>query len=149
MLTRIYSNNGPLTTVKFKLLCFIVRKMEKQVTISLLAVTFTFIVLLFWQCVSKCFFMLKFGQELDSHLEIWKFVDGNFALSKIGLVLNSAINSFIYCCCGSNFRKELKNMFSLFFTSCKRRNIDEYTGSTTKNSAIPTGHSNGTSVTMC
>ena len=122
--------------------------MEKQVTISLLAVTFTFIVLLFWQCVSKCFFMLKFGQELDSHLEIWKFVDGNFALSKIGLVLNSAINSFIYCCCGSNFRKELKNMFSLCFTSCKRRNTNKYTPSATKNSEIPTGNSNGSSVTM-
>ena len=118
------------------ILCFIAGKKEsitreKQLTISLLAVTFTFIVLLFWQCVSKCFFMLTFDESVDSHLEIWKFVDGNFALSKIGLVLNSAINSIIYCCCGSNFRKELKKMFALCFTSCKRRNTEKYTSSTT------------------
>ena len=137
------------------LLCFIAGKKEsitreKQLTISLLAVAFTFIALLFWQCVSKCFFMLKFGQERDSHLEIWKSVDGNFALSKIGLVLNSAINSFTYCCSGSNFRKEFKKMFSPCFTSCKRRNTNKRTTSTTSIPIIPeiaTGYANRTSVT--
>ena len=95
--------------------------------------------------------MLKFGDGVVSHLETWKFVDGNYALSRFGLVLNSAINSFIYCCCGSNFRKEFKKMFALCCTSRKRRNAKKYTSSTTclsNISQIATGNTNSAFVTV-
>ena len=37
-------------------------KQDKQITRTLLTVTFTFLILLAWQCINQCFFMLKFGE---------------------------------------------------------------------------------------
>ncbi|XP_057316816.1 galanin receptor 2a-like [Hydractinia symbiolongicarpus] len=84
------------------------KQMKTQLTKSLLAVTFLFIALLFWQCVSKCFYMLQYGKESR---RVWKIVDGNFALSKIGLVLNSSINTLIYSVIGTRFRNEVRRLF--------------------------------------
>ena len=50
--------------------------------------------------------MLEHGKDGGEN-RIWKQVDGNFAISKIGLILNSSIKCVIYSCFGSSFRKEV------------------------------------------
>ena len=35
---------------------------DRQITRTLLMVTFTFLILLAWQCINQCFFMLKYGE---------------------------------------------------------------------------------------
>ena len=79
-------------------------------TTMLLVVTFSFLVLLAWQCITQCFWM-EYGREVDEGF-IWLMVDGAFAFAKLGVVINSAINVFLYCLSGRIFRKELCKMIS-------------------------------------
>lgn len=73
---------------------------ENQITRILLTVTFTFLVLIALQCITQCFFMLK-PKTVNFEL-----VDEAFAVAKLGIVINSSINFFLYCLTGRQFRKE-------------------------------------------
>jgi len=75
----------------------------------LLTVTFTFLFLLALQCITQCFFMLGVGKKETSWDQ--NAVDLAFAFAKMGVVINSAINCFLYCFTGSVFRAEVKKMF--------------------------------------
>jgi len=81
---------------------------DKQMTRMLLTVTFTFLVLLAWQCITQCFYMLKYDNMKGPR---WDAVDQSFAVAKLGVVINSSINFILYSCSGSVFRKELFAMF--------------------------------------
>lgn len=76
------------------------KKSEAQLTRILLTVTFTFLVLIALQCITQCFFMLKTGNR--------RIVSEAFSIAKLGVVINSAINFFLYCLSGKRFRKELR-----------------------------------------
>lgn len=100
-----------VNTVCDKLKCGGSRRLEqdRQVTFLLLTVTFVFLILMAWQCVNQCFWMKKFGQY--SLLSVWDKVDASYAVAKLGAVINSSINSLLYCLSGSIFRKELRKLF--------------------------------------
>ena len=85
-------------------------KQDQQMTKILLTVTFTFLVLLALQCITQCFFMLGAGKKNVSWDQ--NSVNTAFAFAKMGVVINSAINCFLYCFTGSVFRRELKKMFA-------------------------------------
>ena len=80
---------------------------DKQMTVMLLTVTFSFLILLAFQCITQCFYMLKFGSGTSK----WDLVDKSYAFAKMGVVFYSAINFVLYCCTGTQFRKELMSMF--------------------------------------
>lgn len=75
------------------------KKSEAQMTRLLLTVTFTFLVLIAFQCITQCFFMLKEGNH--------RIVSEAFSIAKLGIVINSSINFFLYCLSARRFRKEL------------------------------------------
>lgn len=81
---------------------------DRQMTRMLLTVTFTFLVLLAWQCITQCFYMLGYDGRNGPR---WNKVDQSFAMAKLGVVINSSINFILYSCSGSIFRKELFAMF--------------------------------------
>ncbi|KAH3839842.1 probable G-protein coupled receptor 139 [Dreissena polymorpha] len=78
------------------------RKSEAQLTRLLLTVTFTFLVLTAPRCIMQCFILFKSGD----HVVFSKA----FAIAKLGLVINSSINFFLYCLSGKRFRKELRSV---------------------------------------
>ncbi|XP_062580728.1 FMRFamide receptor-like [Saccostrea cucullata] len=80
------------------------RKTESQLTRLLLTVTFTFMILIILQCVAQCFYMLQPGNVN------MRMVDEAFSVAKLGCVVNSSINFFLYCYSGRKFRNELKKM---------------------------------------
>lgn len=86
------------------------RHSENQITRLLLIVTFTFLVLLGFQCITQCFYMLM-PDGFDKNI-----IDEAFAVAKLGVIINSSINFFLYCLSGRRFRQEL---FALL--GCKRR----------------------------
>ncbi|XP_065056171.1 G-protein coupled receptor daf-37-like [Rhopilema esculentum] len=81
---------------------------DQQMTRMLLAVTFTFLVLLAWQCITQCFFMLGYNGRKG---EKWDHVDKAFAFAKLGVIINSSVNFLLYNLSGSMFRKELLTIF--------------------------------------
>ncbi|XP_065064034.1 neuromedin-K receptor-like [Rhopilema esculentum] len=95
------------------------QKQDRQITKVLLTVTFAFLILLAWQCVNQCFFMLQFGKEEGSHQ--WTFVQETYAFAKLGVVLNSSINCMLYCFSGSTFRKELRRLVTRAEDTISRR----------------------------
>ncbi|KAH3839774.1 FMRFamide receptor-like [Dreissena polymorpha] len=80
----------------------IARKSETQLTRLLLTVTFTFLALTAPRCIMQCFVKLKSGD----HVVFSKA----FAIAKLGVVINSSINFFLYCLSGKRFRKELRSV---------------------------------------
>lgn len=85
-------------------------KQDRQMTRVLLTVTFTFLFLLALQCITQCFFMLGIGKAKTSWDQ--NAVNLAFAFAKMGVVINSAINCFLYCFTGSVFRAEVRKMFA-------------------------------------
>ncbi|KAK3091717.1 hypothetical protein FSP39_022110 [Pinctada imbricata] len=83
------------------------RRAENQLTRLLLIVTFTFLVLIALQCITQCFYMLK---PKSANLQL---VDEAFSVAKLGVVINSSINFFLYCLSGQRFRRELFNLLHL------------------------------------
>ncbi|KAL4217737.1 hypothetical protein ACF0H5_022477 [Mactra antiquata] len=76
------------------------KKSEAQMTRMLLTVTFTFLVLIAFQCITQCFFMLAAGNH--------RIVSEAFSIAKLGVVINSSINFFLYSLSAKRFRKELR-----------------------------------------
>lgn len=85
-------------------------KHDVQMTRVLLTVTFTFLFLLALQCITQCFYMLGQGKKKENVAWNQHAVDIAFSLAKMGVVINSAINCFLYCLTGSLFRSELKRL---------------------------------------
>lgn len=107
-----------------------VKRSESQITRILLTVTFTFLVLIALQSITQCFFMLK---EAKGDRRI---INEAFAVAKLGIVINSSINFFLYCLTGKRFRKELG--YVLFHhCACARKRFymrDSTTGDSTNSS---------------
>lgn len=82
-------------------------KQQHQITKMLLFVTFAFIILLGWQCVSQCIWMIG-SEASDTN---WDIIDRSFAVAKLGIVINSSINWLLYCLTGSAFRKEIFKIY--------------------------------------
>jgi len=90
-------------------------KQDRQMTRVLLTVTFTFLFLHALQCITQCFFMPGVRKQETSWDQ--NAVDLAFAFAKVGVVINSAINFFLYCFTGSVFRAEVKKMFGFYSKS--------------------------------
>lgn len=82
-------------------------------TIMLLTVTISFLVLLAWQCITQCFWMLEYGKTpKDPNSSTWQIVDTSFAFAKLGVIINSSINWFFYCITSTMFRNEMRKIVS-------------------------------------
>lgn len=85
------------------------KRSETQITRILLTVTFTFLVLIAFQCITQCFFMLK---DASGDRRI---INEAYAVAKLGIIINASINFFLYCLTGRRFRKELGRVL---FSNC-------------------------------
>ena len=78
---------------------------EKQATYVLLTVTFTFLGLLCWQCLSQCLLVIKTVASYSG--PEWFYMEESMAYSKLGVVINSCLNCVLYCLNGKRFREEV------------------------------------------
>ena len=78
-------------------------KEHRQITKLLLTVTISFLILLGWQCISQCLWMLGNADQAN-----WSVIDKTFAIAKLGIIINSSINWVLYCITGSSFRREIR-----------------------------------------
>lgn len=107
------------------------KKAENQLTTLLLTVTFTFLFLIALQCITQCFFMLK-PKTVNFEL-----VDEAFSVAKLGVIINSSINFFLYCLSARRFRKELFSIMGWRFSfEHHSESSSSDRGSTTKSSAM-------------
>ena len=81
-------------------------KEQRQITKLLLTVTISFLILLGWQCVSQCLWMLGNADQAN-----WSAIDKTFAIAKLGIIINSSINWILYCITGSSFRREIRWLY--------------------------------------
>ncbi|KAL8618968.1 hypothetical protein ACOMHN_018351 [Nucella lapillus] len=109
------------------------RHSENQITRLLLIVTFTFLFLLGCQCITQCFYMIM-PDGFDKNI-----IDEAFAVAKLGVIINSSINFFLYCLSGRRFRQEL-----LILLGCKRRALN-YLSTSDHSSSTGTTGTTGTS----
>ncbi|PVD33681.1 hypothetical protein C0Q70_04939 [Pomacea canaliculata] len=79
------------------------RRSENQITRLLLIVTFTFLFLIGFQCITQCFFMLM-PDGFDKNI-----ISEAFAAAKLGIIVNSSINFLLYCMSGRRFRQEFSS----------------------------------------
>jgi len=86
------------------------RAQNRRTTSTLLTVTFTFLVLLLWQCIVQCFWMQEFHKHDTQQPQIWEGVDISFGLAKLGIVLYSSINCILYFLTGTLFKRELREL---------------------------------------
>ena len=84
---------------------------ENQVTAMLLSITFSFLVLFAWQCISQCFWMTQHGITDGVPTVVWEIVDNSFAAAKLGAVINASLNCVLYYCTGCIFRREVAKIF--------------------------------------
>ena len=88
---------------------------EKQTTLILLTVSFSFLIFLMWQCAAQCFWIMGFE---DKNLSNWLILDQFYDFGLLGIVFNSSSNFMLYCLTGKEFRKEICAIFKGYF--CKR-----------------------------
>ena len=99
---------------------------EKQTTIVLLTISISFLVLLLWQCVTQCFWMLSYKKDNPN---VWNSVDSAYDFARLGVVINSSLNFVLYCISGTMFRKEICKMFNLHQESYSSLNKSEFSKS--------------------
>lgn len=87
------------------------KKLERQMTITLLVVTISFLVFLIWRCIAQCFWMFHYGMDDPKK---WYIVSTVYAPARLGVVINASMNFTFYCLSGSFFRKEMKRMLGCF-----------------------------------
>jgi len=104
---------------------------NRQMTITLLTVTITFLVLLAWQCVAQCFWQLGYHQD-DPDQTIWNMVDMSFAFAKLGIIIHSSINCLLYYVSGPTFRREVSKFLGL----SKKKKISSEQSSQTASTGI-------------
>ncbi|XP_053398767.1 FMRFamide receptor-like [Mercenaria mercenaria] len=104
------------------------KKSEAQMTRLLLTVTFTFLVLIAFQCITQCFFMLGEGDH--------RIVSEAFSIAKLGIVINSSINFFLYCLSAARFRKELATVICARIRGYEESHTSFSMSNSTSSSAI-------------
>jgi len=87
-------------------------KQDNQVSWTLLTVTVTFLVLLLWQCIAQCFWMQEWHKYDSQNKHLWAGVSISFGIAKMGIVIYSSVNCFLYFFTGSLFRRELRELIS-------------------------------------
>jgi len=85
-------------------------KKNRKMTITILTVTTSFLVLLLWQCIAQCFWLLGYHQD-DPDKTIWNMVDASYAVSRLGIIIHSSINCPLYYVSGPIFRREVSKLF--------------------------------------
>ena len=74
-------------------------KQHDQITRTLLFVTFAFIILVGWQCVTQCFWMIgQFDWIVSPTVDAyWELIDQMYAVGKLNPLnpLNSNLNFFV------------------------------------------------------
>jgi len=85
-------------------------KRNRKMTITILTVTTSFLVLLLWQCIAQCFWLLGYHQD-DPDKTIWNMVDASYAVSRLGIIIHSSINCPLYYVSGPIFRREVTKLF--------------------------------------
>lgn len=103
------------------------KKAENQMTRLLLTVTFVFLILIALQCVTQCFFMMQ------PEIADMRIVNEAFSVAKLGIVINSSINFFLYCLSARKFRKELFKVLGL-----RRGDREESFSSSTASTTLST-----------
>uniref|UniRef100_A0A0K2U7C5 Putative Gprotein coupled receptor 139like [Hydra vulgaris] n=1 Tax=Lepeophtheirus salmonis TaxID=72036 RepID=A0A0K2U7C5_LEPSM len=84
---------------------------DQSITKTLLGLTFTFIILLTFQCVCQCLWMLHFNGDADAR--VWETVNSFYAFARLSVVVHCVINCLLYCFTGTLFRRELFKLFGL------------------------------------
>ncbi|XP_066918929.1 FMRFamide receptor-like isoform X1 [Clytia hemisphaerica] len=110
-------------------------RQEQQMTRTLLFITFSFLILLAWQCVTQCFWMLGYGKG-HANQNIWTTVDKSFAFAKLGVIINSSINWIFYCFTCSLFRKETRKFLGLRKSGNNHDRSSNFSSSITKSSSL-------------
>jgi len=85
-------------------------KKSRKMTITILTVTTSFLILLLWQCIAQCFWLLGYHQD-DPDKTIWNMVDASYAVSRLGIIIHSSINCPLYYVSGPIFRREVSKLF--------------------------------------
>jgi len=85
-------------------------KKNRKMTITILTVTTSFFVLLLWQCIAHCFWLLGYHQD-DPDKSIWNMVDASYAASRLGVIIHSSVNCPLYYVSGPLFRREVSKLF--------------------------------------
>ncbi|OWF51342.1 probable G-protein coupled receptor 139 [Mizuhopecten yessoensis] len=116
-----------------------VKRSESQITRILLTVTFTFLVLIALQCITQCFFMLK---DAAGNRRI---INEAFSVAKLGIVINSSINFFLYCLTGRRFRKELGHIMFRHCACARNAYMRESSTGDSNNSSMDKSKSSMTS----
>ena len=110
-------------------------RQDRQMSVVLLTITFSFLVFLAWQCITQCFYMLGYGKNGNS-MNVWHLVDASYAFASLGVVINSSINFFLYCLSGSQFRRELILLFctkkDFLFVKSKLERSTSYPSTTSR-----------------
>ncbi|CAG5118063.1 unnamed protein product [Candidula unifasciata] len=83
------------------------KKSENQITRLLLAVTFTFLFFLGFNCITHCLWTKKLPGANPV------MVSASFSFGKTGILFNSSLNFVLYCLTGRRFRTELLKMLGL------------------------------------
>ncbi|KAK7475812.1 hypothetical protein BaRGS_00032958 [Batillaria attramentaria] len=112
IITKINKTNNKMNSKKTAQSADKCRRSENQITRLLMVVTFSFLILIGFQCIAQCFFMLLpdgFDKEI---------IDEAYAIAKLGVVINSSINFILYCLSGRRFRNELLSVLR-----CRARDL--------------------------
>lgn len=101
IITKINKTNRKMNAKKTQESADKCRRAENQITRLLLVVTFSFLVMIGFQCIAQCFFMLM-PDGFDHRI-----IDESYAFAKLGVVVNSSVNFIFYCLSGRRFRTEI------------------------------------------
>ena len=111
------------------------KKQDHQMTFTLITLTIAFLVLLAFECISRCFYLQGYG-IVDGRETYSRYIAREtYAIAKLGLIIHASINCLLYCLSGSMFKKELRRRFTL--SSRKSSSLplfydqDSHTNSTT------------------
>ena len=91
---------------------------ENRLTIMWLTITFTFLALIGWQCITQYLYEQNFQAD-DPYL--WRYVTNSFYLGKTAIAINCSMNFVFYCLSATNFCDELTHTFS--FTKDHRAKV--------------------------
>lgn len=89
-------------------------------TFTLIILTIAFLVLQGFQCISKCFYLQRYGVVDGRETYSWYIVRDTYAVAKLGLIVHASLNFFFYCLAGSMFKKELRKLRRQFAVSSRK-----------------------------
>ena len=89
------------------------KKQEHQMTFTLITLTMAFLILLGFECVSRCFYLQGYGIVNGRETYSRYIARNTYAVAKLGLIIHASINCLLYCLSGSMFKKELRRRFAI------------------------------------